>query len=161
MIDNYLATCNSVMPLFSEAHFMPLIVGWYGKSSRRDKVTWAAILVVIALGSRSLIPGKTVGPDSGERAERENYCMLNAQSVMSELVSRDEDLLGIQVLLALVMLFYNCSDSRPASILSGTAMKLAHRLQLHSSSSAQHFTSEEVQQRSRLFWIAYILDKVG
>lgn len=158
IIDHYFDACNSVIPLFSEAHFMPLIARWYGKSPKRDRATWAAILVVIALGSRSLIPGSS---DPEELVERENYCMRNAQSVMSELVTRDEDLLGIQVLLALVMLFYNCSDLRPASILSSTAMRLVHRLQLQSSSSAQHFTAEEVQQRSRVFWNAYILDKVG
>ncbi|RDW72837.1 hypothetical protein BP6252_06744 [Coleophoma cylindrospora] len=159
MVDNYFNTHNNVTLLFDEAQFMPLLARWYAKNPKRDRATWAAILVVIALGSRSLTPGTVASRDLEERAELESYCMRNAQSVMSEFATRDEDLLGMQVLLGLAILFYDCSDTMPASILSGTAMKLAHRLQLHSRSSAQLFTAEEVQQRSRVFWNAYILDK--
>lgn len=139
---------------------MRLVSGWYDKNPKRDKVTWAAILVVIALGLRSPTPVNTISSNPEERSKWENYCMRNSQSVMSELVAHEQGLLGIQVLLALIMLFYNSSDGRPANILVGTAMKLSQRFQLHLNDSAQHFTAEEIQQRSRVFWIAYILDKV-
>ncbi|RDW87923.1 hypothetical protein BP5796_03617 [Coleophoma crateriformis] len=159
MVDNFFKTHNNVTLLFDQAQFMPLLARWYAKNPKRDRATWAAILVVIALGSRLLAPGAVASRDLEDHAELESYCMRNAQSVMSEFTTRDEDLLGMQVLLGLAILFYDCSDTMPASILSGTAMKLAHRLQLNSHSSAQFFTAEEVQQRSRLFWNAYILDK--
>lgn len=139
---------------------MRLVTGWYSSSPKRDKATLTAILMVIAMGVRTMVPGDAICPDPAERIEWVDYCMRNTQALMSELVARDEDLLGIQAILALTMLFYNTSDTRPSSILIGTAMKLAHRLQLHSSDSARYFNSEDVQQRSRVFWIAYSLDKV-
>lgn len=159
IVNDYFTAYNKMVPLFCEAHFMRLITGWYSKNPKRDRVTWAAILVVIALGLRLPSSVNTINSNPKERLEWENYCMRNTQSVMSELVARDQDLLGLQVLLALIMLFYNSSDGRPANILVGTAMKLSHQFQLHSSSSSEHFTPEEVQQRYRVFWIAYVLDK--
>jgi hypothetical protein len=160
IVNNYFDASNKILPLFCEAHLMRLITSWYSKSPKRDKVTWAAILVIIALGLRLPAPRNTISFTPEEKSEWENYCMRNAQSVMSELVDRDQDLLGLQVLLALTMLFCNSSDVKPANILVGTAMKLSHRFQLHSSASAEHFTPEEVQERLKVFWIAYILDKV-
>ncbi|KAH6667824.1 fungal-specific transcription factor domain-containing protein, partial [Halenospora varia] len=160
IIDDYFHACNKIVPLFCEAAFLRLITGWYNKNPKRDKVTWAAILVVIALGLRSSpMPGVAISSSPKEKSEWEDYCMRNSQSVMSDLVAREHDLLGIQVLLALIMLFYNSSDGRPANILVGTAIKLSQRFQLHLNASAQHFTAEEVQQRLRVFWIAYIFDK--
>lgn len=139
---------------------MRLLTGWYNHSIKRDRATWAAILMVCAIGLRSPVPGDVVNAESAEKAEWANYCMRNAQSVMSELVTRDEDLLGMQVLIALVLQFHNSSDARPASVLIGTAVRLGHRLRLHSGDSAQYFAPGDVLQRNKVFWIAYMLDKV-
>lgn len=139
---------------------MRLITGWYGKNPKRDKVTWAAILMIIALGIRSLPPGDTtICPITLNKTDWVNYCMRNAQSAISELLNRDEDLLGIQTILSLAMLFHNSGDGRPAGVMVATAMKLVHRLQLQSETD-DHLTPVEAQQRSRVFWIAYMLDKV-
>ncbi len=68
-------------------------------------------------------------------------------------------MLGMQVLLGLVVLFKGMRDPRPACVLIGTAVRLAHRLHLHSRDSQSRYAPDEALQRNRLFWIAYYLDK--
>lgn len=129
--------------------------------------------------------GPTVTPHGISPATTEDtavhHCLRNAQSVVSELVTRDDDLLGLQVLLGMVMLFQGTRDPRPATVLIGTAVRLCHRLRLQQragngldsilpgvgsgilggkspwASTAQ--AEEMLLHRDRLFWIAYMLDK--
>ncbi|CAG9956670.1 unnamed protein product [Clonostachys rosea f. rosea IK726] len=62
-------------------------------------------------------------------------------------------------MLGLVMLFTKTSDLRPAGILISVAMRMSQRLQLHSSSSLTQFAANEGNERTRVFWVAYILDR--
>lgn len=157
IVHHFFANFNSVIPIFSRPAFMRLLNGW--ESRPHDKVVWAAIQIVIALGLRTPRPGTV---DSGfEYTSMAHRCMLNAQSVVSELVTRNEDLLGIQVLLGIVMLFQDTKDPTPASVLIGAAVRLAHRLQLQSRDAVYNNSDEETLQRSRVFWIAYTLEKVS
>ncbi|KAI6783993.1 putative transcriptional regulatory protein-like protein [Emericellopsis cladophorae] len=160
-IDHYFDTFNRALPLFDQAVFMRMMRDWHHTDHpKRDRAIWAAILMVCAMGLRSPIPGdETPTIDQRARTDWVNRCMRNAQSVMSELVIREKDLLGVQVLLSLVCLFHNSSDSRPASVLVGTAVRLAQRLQLHSNASSRSYAPVEVLQRQRVFWIAYLFDK--
>ncbi|PNY23863.1 transcriptional regulatory protein [Tolypocladium capitatum] len=159
LVDHYFSVFNPIVPLFDHKSFMALLSNWYGHSPRRGNAAWAAIQVVLALSLRTPTPDAvldSVGPD---RFHRANLYLKNAQSVVSDLVTREEDLLGIQVLLGIVLLFQNSSDPKPASVVIGTAMRLAHRLRLHSQDAARYFSPEENKQRSRVFWVAYTLDK--
>ncbi|UNI21291.1 hypothetical protein JDV02_007292 [Purpureocillium takamizusanense] len=138
---------------------MQLLSDFYQGGQSRTKAAWAAIQVVLSLGLRTATPEALQDGGGPDRFHRANLYLKNAQSVVSDLVTRDEDLLGIQVLLGIVILFQNSSDPKPASVVIGTAMRLAHRLQLHSEVATKHFTAEENLQRSRIFWIAYTFDK--
>lgn len=159
IIDYYFKVPNRALPLFSRDS-MRLVTAWYSKTPKRDAVTWAAILMLIALGLRSLTPEDTrVCPDPLKRAELVSYCMRNTQAVMPELMSRDEDLLGIQAIPSLAMMFQNSADVKPSSILASTAMMLAHRMELERE-LVEVTAPEEARQRARVFWTAYILDKV-
>lgn len=160
IIDHYFDISNRALPIFDQACFMRLITGWYSKKPEHDKHKWAAILVVIAMGLQSQVPGDTISSTSTQDLELLDYCMRNAQSVIPELITRDEDLLGIQVILSLAILFRNSSDLRPASTLLGMVVKLAHRMQLHSSDLAQYLGTEDSKQGLRVCWIIYMLDKV-
>ncbi|KAF7536246.1 hypothetical protein G7Z17_g13074 [Cylindrodendrum hubeiense] len=104
---------------------------------RCDTASWAAILIVVGLGLQSPIPGHESQFGPMERKDWNNYCMGHAQSAVSELATRDEDLLGIQVLVALAMLFQNTFDFRPS----------------------QYFTADEALDRSNVLWVTYIVDK--
>ncbi|KAM5353584.1 hypothetical protein ACJ41O_000234 [Fusarium nematophilum] len=156
-IDHYFSTFNGVIPLFQQTVFMRVLHSWYSQPSSRDRATWAAIQIVLALGYRTPQLASTENPTV--QIDRADACLRNAQTVVSELVTRDQDLLGVQILLGIVMLFQNSRDPKPASVIIGTAVRLAHRLRLHSHEAAELFPAAEAEQRSRVFWIAYTLDK--
>ncbi|KAF7561067.1 hypothetical protein G7046_g3059 [Stylonectria norvegica] len=157
VVDHYFVTHNVIVPLFNQGAFMRMLNGWYNLHAPRDRGTWAAVQIVMALGYRTPKTGAT--ETTTIQIQLANQCLRNAQAAVSDLVTRDEDLVGIQILLGIVMLFQNSRDPKPASVIIGTAVRLAHRLQLHSNESSQFFTADEVEQRSRVFWVAYALDK--
>jgi hypothetical protein len=161
IVDHYFENFAPIIPLFEKQSFMHLLDKWYTDPSTRNKASWAAIQVVLAIALRTPVPQSLPGSGGSDRHHRANFFLKNAQSVISELVTRDQDLLGLQVLLGIVILFQNSSDNSPASVIIGTAIRLAHRMRLHSREAAKYYSPEENLRRQRLFWVAYILDKVS
>ncbi|KAF4973267.1 hypothetical protein FZEAL_9366 [Fusarium zealandicum] len=157
IVDHYFSTFNGVIPLFQQPDFMKLLHSCYSHPNSRDRAAWAAVQIVMALGYRT--PQLTIAESQTVNIEKADQCLRNAQTVVSELVTRDQDLLGVQILLGIVILFQNSRDPKPASVIIGTAVRLAHRLRLHSCEAAEFFPAAEAEQRSRVFWIAYTLDK--
>ena len=139
-------------PLFSQVRVMRLVTGWYGRGSERSRIIWANILTVIALGLQSYsLSDQGLHHGYGRDRDWIGHCARNAQSVMPDLVLRDEDLLGIQVVLGLALVFQNTGDLRPARTLAASAVALSNRMHLHSSDSTQYYSTDETQQRSRVF----------
>ncbi len=157
-IEDFFDYVNVHVPLFSRDSFMRMLDGWYTMTTPNHRAEWAAINIVLAMASR-LPPGPRNGLGKEVDDAKVADYLANAQSMLSELVTRDQDILGLQVLLGLVLLFKGTRDPRPASVLIGTAVRLAHRLQLHSRDSQARFPPAEALQRTRLFWIGYYLDK--
>ncbi|KAK2053126.1 fungal-specific transcription factor domain-containing protein [Colletotrichum caudatum] len=158
VIEEYFGRYNALMPLFDQKTFMRMLSEWYSPSSQHSPAVWAAINMVMALGYRCSLkePGnvETLRDD-----QKVLYHMRNAQSAVSDLVTREEDLLGVQVLVGMVILFQGTKDPKPASVLIGTAVRLAHRMRLHDKESMSFFPAEVARQRARVFWMAYIMDK--
>ncbi|KAK2761508.1 nadh oxidase [Colletotrichum kahawae] len=158
VIDEFFNRYNCVMPLFDPPTFMRMLSNWYVPSSGQSTAVWAAVNIAMALGYRCTL--KEQGNlDALVDDQKVMYHMRNVQSVVSDLVTREEDLLGLQVLLGMVVLFLGTKDPKPASVLIGTAVRLAHRMHLHDKESLQYFSPEVARQRVRLFWITYIMDK--
>ncbi|KAK5625430.1 hypothetical protein RRF57_001146 [Xylaria bambusicola] len=82
----------------------------------------------------------------------------NAQSVLTDAIALDTTLMHVQVLIGLAMLFRTSSEPTPAMVLIATALRLAHKIGLHMK-TFQQYDAETCQQRDRVFWIAYILDR--
>ncbi|KAK1982995.1 fungal-specific transcription factor domain-containing protein [Colletotrichum cereale] len=158
VIEEFFGQYNTIMPLFDQGTFMRMLSDWYSPSSQQSPAVWAAINIVMALGYRCSLkePGdfQTLADD-----QKVLQHMRNVQSAVSDLVTREEDLLGVQVLVGMVVLFQGTKDPKPASVLIGTAIRLAHRMQLHDKESMRFFPPEVARQRSRVFWMAYIMDK--
>ncbi|CAM1511887.1 Fc.00g094000.m01.CDS01 [Cosmosporella sp. VM-42] len=159
IIDLYFNVVNTYTPLFNHSSFMKMITGWFNVTSRRDATSGAAILMVVCLGLQSLSSGHEIHLEPSEITHWIEYSLRNAQSTIPELLATDEDLSGVQVLVALALSFRQARDLKPASILIGMAVRSAHRMQLHSADSAKYFIDQDVQQRSKVFWIIYMLDK--
>lgn len=83
----------------------------------------------------------------------------NAQSVLAEIATEHEDLLGLQVVVGLIIIFHTLKDSRPTVVLVGMAVRLAHRLRLHTRAGYHSPSSDEIIERNRVFWITYLFDK--
>lgn len=161
MIDHYFTQMNPIIPLFSQPSITRLLNEWYTyPPSRRTNAAWAAVNIILALSSRlPAAPIRSMDFQSETTAAFATY-LSNAQSVLSELVVRDQDLLGLQTLLGLVLLYQTLPDPRPGTVLIGAAVRLVHRLRMQSRDEIRIlYPAEEGLHRTRLFWITYILDK--
>ncbi|VUC36867.1 unnamed protein product [Clonostachys rosea] len=153
-VESYFANFNKAMPLFHQPDFMIMLERWYNQPSGRDEATWAAVNVVLALSLRQT--------DTQERIDSElatTTYISNAQSVIDGLVTRSEDLKGLQVVLGLAILFLYTSNPYPSCVFIATAIKLVYRLRLHNKETKTYMDPATAAQGDRLFWIAYILDK--
>jgi hypothetical protein len=153
-VSEYFATCNRVVPLFHEPTFMRMLRNWYSMpTTQQDPAIWAAISIVLALGRRH-----TYIDISSPLGSVDVY-VRNAQSVLNQLVTRGEDLLGLQVVLGLAFIFCGTSDPKPATALIATAVRLAYTLRLNASQGSDDMDPDIMLQRQRVFWILYVLDR--
>ncbi|KAI0967003.1 fungal-specific transcription factor domain-containing protein [Xylaria arbuscula] len=153
IVERYLATFNSLLPLFHPATLLQKIRVWYEDPESNDPVTWGVINVVLALAHH------TGSMDDRSPVDDTTTYLNNAQSVLTEIIMRDTDLASVQVLLGIVIMFWTAENLGPALIFVGTALRLAHKLRLHTKKGSEHCNVTERLQRDRVFWVAYILDR--
>ncbi|GAD92382.1 hypothetical protein NECHADRAFT_77135 [Paecilomyces variotii No. 5] len=153
LVKHYLTDFNSLFPLFHSGALLQLVKSWYQDPHSRNPVIWALINVVLALAHHTSSPGEVT-----PIGITETY-LNNAQLVLTEVIMSDTGLVNVQVLLGLVILFWTADDARPALFLVATALRLAHRLGLHTRKCSQHLPPASTLQRDRVFWMAYILDR--
>ncbi|KAL6359948.1 hypothetical protein LRP88_05644 [Fusarium phalaenopsidis] len=151
-LDNFFTNYNRVVPLFDRATFMHMVIDWYSPSSKRTRVPWAAINIALAISCRVI-------DDLSIDDPRLAQYISNVQSVTTELMAWSEDLLGLQVLLGMVILFQGTTNPQLAIVLIGSAIRLAQSMGLPSRNIDSSPSSEALLHRHRVFWIAYILDK--
>lgn len=154
LANKYFSDYNQAMPLFYQPQFMRMLDNWYRCPHERNEASWASINVVLALALQHAPSAATASED-----QVSSECIRNAQSVLNHLVIRDEDLQGLQVVLALVILFLGTTRPQPSCVLIGTAVKLAHRLKLHLQDGLNDTNNELAAQKEKLLWITYILDR--
>ncbi|UKZ74944.1 hypothetical protein TrVFT333_002614 [Trichoderma virens FT-333] len=153
IVEDYFQSTNRLLPLFDQTTFMQMLRSWYSTPFQRDPATWASINVVLALGLLLQPPVATQGSLTLAALVK------NTQSVLDEIVSREEDILSAQIVLGLCIIFQESPDPQPASVLAATAVTLVHRLRLYSRPTQANLSQTDIRQRNRLFWIVYVLDK--
>ncbi|CAG9957117.1 unnamed protein product [Clonostachys rosea f. rosea IK726] len=155
-VDKYFSTFNGAMPLFQEKVFDKVLFASYNHST----TAWSAILAISAIGIRMTIPGKglAAASDLPQSANADQYA-CKALSVAFDLASTSGNILAVQVLVALAMFFTCMGNMEKASALIAMAVNLAHRLQLYSKHSAQYMQKEVAEQRHRVFWVLFSLEK--
>jgi hypothetical protein len=152
MVEHYFCNFNSLTPIFLRSSFMRMLHQWYSPSASHDAASWAAINIVLALSQQACATDKV------DRVEVRKH-VDNAQSALTTLLAGEQDLKAIQVLIGLAMLFLSTPMPLSASILIATAVKLVHRLQLHTKSAHNSLSADLALERGHVFWITYILDK--
>ncbi|RMJ08889.1 hypothetical protein CDV36_011510 [Fusarium kuroshium] len=152
VVDNYFKKYNRLMPLFDENTFMRMLLDWHSSPNNRSTVSWAAVNIVMAITYR-VLEGRFM--DDPPLAQ----CVRNIRSVMTELMTPGQNLMGVQVLLAMAIFYQGSADFQLAIVLMGSVVRLAQSLRLHSRVALQGVSKAEALLRCRVFWIAYIYDR--
>ena len=149
---------NRFLPLFDEVDFLDEFQIKYSSSMPRDPTWWACLNVVLSMahrfcGMRAIDPSYDNGRACGY--------IHNALTVVSELTICHDSLPAVQALVGMATIIQGTANYGPSSALIAAAMRLAQAMNLHQESSfgIPSLTTSQVEQRRRVFWIAYIVDK--
>lgn len=85
--------------------------------------------------------------------------LQNALAVLPELTMLNTELLAVQAILGMTIVLQGTSNSYPCLVLISTALKIAQSMKLHRQNQGSSLSVAEVEQRKRIFWIAYVFDK--
>lgn len=144
---------HPVYPLFDKARFMSVFDSL--DTSVDDPARWACLNVVLALTPQFQ---HGTAQDMEENCETWGY-FQTAFAVVGQLMTMHVTLWSVQALLGMALVLQGTPNQGPVSLLISAAMKLAHRLGLHKQCQNPNISAVEIEERKRVFWIAYSLDK--
>ncbi|KAK5708531.1 hypothetical protein LTR17_020617 [Elasticomyces elasticus] len=156
LLKDYFEHFNQMFPLFHEPTFMHLVDKHYSLEPYEGSGWWASLNVALAIAHRLRVMSNVVGQEEDEQAW--GY-LKNAMAVMTELTMRNTDLLSVQALLGMALFLQGTPNPQPSFFLVAAAIRLAHSIGLHKRGSGFGLNAVESEQRKRVFWIAYLLDK--
>jgi len=150
---------NGAFPLYDENTFVHKLDDL--ETSIQDPGFWASLNVVLALAYRFRIVEKREG--SLEEIDAWKF-FQNALGVVDQLTLLPPSLLSTQALIGMAIITQGTPNPAPYGFLNSAAMKMAQQLDLHRSASYQaardpSLSAAEIEQRTRVFWIAYFMDK--
>lgn len=144
---------NSPFPLFDQAAFMHRFEST--EPNTNDPSWWACLNIVLALTHRFR---DSTSPDKNEVHDAWGY-LQNALAVVNLLTTMQSTLLSVQALLGMAIVLQGSSHQGPVSVLTASAIKLAQRLGMNRDWYPPGLSVAEIEQRKRVFWLAYCLDK--
>ncbi|KAL2197533.1 fungal-specific transcription factor domain-containing protein [Corynascus similis CBS 632.67] len=156
LLKDYFENFNCMFPLFHQPTFMHLVERQYSNDPYTGSGWWASLNVALAIAHRLRVMSNLVPQEEDEKAW--GY-MKNAMAVFSELAMRNTDLLSVQALLGMSLFMQGTPNPQPSTLLIATAIRLAHTIGLHKRGTNFNLNPIEIEQRKRVFWIAYMLDK--
>ncbi|KAJ5492608.1 hypothetical protein N7539_001354 [Penicillium diatomitis] len=156
LFKDFFENFNCMFPLFHEATFMHLVDRQYSRDPYEGSGWWASINVVLAISHRLRVMSNLVPHEEDQKAW---LYLKNAMGVLTELTMRNTDLLSVQALLGMSLFLQGTPNPQPAFFLVAAAIRLSHSIGLHKRGSSFGLNQVEVEQRKRVFWIAYCLDK--
>ncbi|KAI9737576.1 MAG: hypothetical protein M1834_009731 [Cirrosporium novae-zelandiae] len=156
LLKDYFENFNCMFPLFHEPTFMHLVERQYSRDPFEGSGWWASLNVALAIAHRLRVMSNLVPKEEDEKAW--SY-LKNAMGVLTELTMRNSDLLSVQALLGLALFLQGTPNPQPSYFLVAAALRISHSIGLHKRGSGFNLNEVEIEQRKRVFWIAYILDK--
>ena len=147
---------NSTFTIFNQENFLETFHDRYSESSPSDPGWWACLNVVLALAHRFRAM-RTL--ESHHENSQSCGHMQNALAVVSELTMLHNSLSAVQALVGMAIVLQGTPNPRLCSVLIAAAMKLAQTMGLHRKNEDPTLSEAEIEQRKRVFWITYILDK--
>ncbi|KAK3684774.1 fungal-specific transcription factor domain-containing protein [Podospora appendiculata] len=156
LLKDFFENFNCMLPLFHQPTFMHLVERQYSTDPYQGSGWWASLNVVLAIAYRLRVMSNLVPAEEDDKAW--GY-LKNAMSVILELTMRNTDLLSVQALLGMALFMQGTPNPQPSSLLISTAIRLSHNIGLHKRGTGFNLNPIEIEQRKRVFWIAYMLDK--
>lgn len=156
LLKDYFENFNCMFPLFHEPTFMHLVDKHYSRDPYEGSGWWASLNVVLAIAHRLRVMSNLVPQDEDQKAW--GY-LKNAMAVQTELTIRNTDLLSVQALLGMALFLQGTPNPQPSFFLIAAAVRLSHSIGLHKRGSGFNLNPSEIEQRNRVFWIAYMLDR--
>lgn len=147
---------NCMFPLFHEPTFMHLAEKQYSNDPYESSSWWACINVALAIAYRLRVMSNVVPQDDDQKAW---LYLKNALAVLAELLMRNTDLLSVQALLGCALFMSGTANPQPSFFLVSAAIRLSHSIGLHKKGSSFNLNPVEAEQRKRVFWVAYCVDK--
>lgn len=162
LVTDFFVNFNNLFPLFHRPTFEYLLDKHFSDSPPVDSGWYASLNMVLAIACRLRIshPGQAddkISPWVG--VERSWQYFQNAASVLSELLLKNSDLMTIQAILAMSLFMQGTANPQPSYILIAAAVRLANSIGMHRRGNWFGLNAVEVEQRRRVFWIMYLLDK--
>ncbi|RDW65154.1 hypothetical protein BP5796_09846 [Coleophoma crateriformis] len=154
LIKQYMISFHSAYPLFDHSTSLRLME--YNSEDFHDPAWWGCINAVLAIAHR--FRAMTKQNNSVEDCQAWGY-LQNALATVTELTIMQPTLTTVQALLGMALLVQGTSNSRPFSTLLSSAIRGAQDIGLHRHNIDPKISVEEVEQRKRVFWVAYCLDK--
>ena len=156
LFKDFFENFNCMFPLFHEPTFMHLVDKQYSRDPYEGSGWWASINVALAIAYRIRVMSNVVPQQDDQKAW---MYLKNAMGVLTELLLRNTDLLSVQALLGMSLFLQGTPNPQPSFVLISAAIRQAHSIGLHKRGSAFNLNLVEAEQRKRVFWIAYMLDK--
>ncbi|KAJ4268349.1 hypothetical protein NW762_002412 [Fusarium torreyae] len=156
LLQDFFENFNCIFPLFHQPTFMHLVELQYSSDPYQGSGWWASLNVALGIAHRLRVMSNLVPQEEDNKAWG---FLKNAMGVFPELTMRNTDLLSVQALLGMALFLQGTPNPQPTFLLVSAAMRLAHSIGLHKRGTGFNLNPIEIEQRKRVFWIAYMLDK--
>lgn len=117
---------------------------------------WACMNIALAIAYRLRVMSQVVPQEDDQKAWLH---LKNALAVLTELLMANADLLAVQALVGCALFMSGTANPQPSFFMISAAIRLSHSIGLHKKGSSFNLNPIEAEQRKRVFWIAYMLDK--
>lgn len=156
LVEDTFKSFNPFFPLFDEQEFLYQFHQHYTGSSPSQPAWWACINVVLSLAHR--FRAMRTLQTAYENTQSCGY-IHNALAVVSELSVLPQSLPAIQALLGMAIILQGSPNPQASSVLTAAAVRLAQAMGLHRRTQDNDLSARQLEQRRRVFWAAYLLDK--
>ena len=156
LLKDFFENFNCMFPLFHEPTFMHLVDRQYTRTPYEGSGWWASFNIALAIAHRLRVMSNLVPQEEDNKAW---MYLKNAMGVLTELTMRNQDLLSVQALLGMAMFLLGTPNPQPSFFLVAAAIRLSNSIGLHKRGSGFNLNPVEIEQRKRVFWIGYLLDK--
>jgi len=128
----------------------------YSNDQHEDPAWWACLNVVLALAHRF----RAMRAPNIQFDDREAWGYLqNALAVATQLTMMGSGLLAVQAMLGMAIVLQGTPNPLPTQGLISATIRLAQNMGLHEQYQGPGLSLPEIEQRKRVFWIAYIVDR--